>query len=134
MRKKHKIGTSDGSRPRRSRLEKLRKAWGKATSEERAAFLEHISAIGDVRPPEEMPLIANGRYLLPSTIARIETLMVRRGIRPAEVMAEMGFADGGPVLLRALAKRTSLRLAIIAALQKWLELQDADSGDPDASR
>ncbi|EHS52387.1 hypothetical protein PDO_0015 [Rhizobium sp. PDO1-076] len=80
----------------------------------------------DVRPtatttiPVE-PLIANGRYLLPATIERIEAVMRARRLSPRAVMAEMGFPADDHALARALAMRASLRLSVIAALRQWLE-------------
>ncbi|UJW75663.1 hypothetical protein [Rhizobium sp. SL42] len=67
------------------------------------------------------PLIANGRYLLPATIERIEAVMRARRLSPRAVMAEMGFPADDHALAKALAMRASLRLSVIAALGQWLD-------------
>ncbi|RVG05471.1 hypothetical protein CN234_24975, partial [Sinorhizobium meliloti] len=69
--------------------------------------------------PAETP-IANGRYLLPSAIAEIRTIMARRGLKPDDVMAELGFPPDGRPLARALTRNASLRLSVIAGLEAWL--------------
>ncbi|MBB6181330.1 hypothetical protein [Pseudorhizobium flavum] len=113
----------------RSALHKLRKAWKRASESERQTFLAEVglqipasSAIG------ERHLIADGRYLLPNTIKRIETIMVRRRLSQDAFMEELGFPGEGKDLVRALAKGRSLRLRVIAALDEWLTVQE--QGDP----
>ncbi len=73
-----------GLKPQRTRLEKLKNSWAKATPGERDGFLTWL-AISGVLPvaspvppaaaaPSPLPAgapIASGRYLLPSTISRI---------------------------------------------------------------
>jgi hypothetical protein len=66
------------------------------------------------------PLVANGRYLLQSTIDAIERVMVKRNIRPSQIAVELGFPEEGASLARALAKGASLRLSMVRAL--WLAL------------
>lgn len=109
--------------------EKLLKAWGKANAEERGRFLAQIGASRSV-PAEttaslkaETILIANGRYLLPQTVRRIEAIMKRRNLSPIQVMKEAGFPSEGRSLIRALAKNASLRLVVVAALDDWLRKQ-----------
>ncbi|CAD7023828.1 hypothetical protein RHAB21_00359 [Pseudorhizobium halotolerans] len=113
----------------RSALHKLRKAWKRASESERQAFRAEVglqipasSAIG------ERHLIADGRYLLPNTIKRIETILVRRRLSQDALMEELGFPGKGKDLVRALAKGRSLRLRVIAALDEWLTVQE--QGDP----
>jgi hypothetical protein len=102
-------------------LKKLTKAWQKASAPERAEFLDKLGARQSEAANETLGRpIANGRYLLPAGVARIEQVMIRRGIRPDAVMAELGFAGQGQALTRALAKGASLRLAVIARLEDWL--------------
>ncbi|ASY64650.1 hypothetical protein SJ05684_c32280 [Sinorhizobium sojae CCBAU 05684] len=119
-----------GLKPERSRLEKLKNSWAKATEAERDAFLAWLGAIGALPEsaagsrsagarPGETP-IASGRYLLPAAIAEIRATMARRKITPDDVMHEMGFAPDGRPLARALGRHASLRLAVIAALERWL--------------
>lgn len=131
-------------KPKRNHLKKLIKAWAQATSEDREAFLDFVAAetrangivhplvpTADAAPPPvptpaptqpaSLPLIANGRYLLPATIERIERVMRARRLTPRAVMTEMGFAADDHALARALAMKASLRLSVIAALRLWLE-------------
>ncbi|PLK70705.1 hypothetical protein C0V73_14110 [Rhizobium sp. TH135] len=116
-----------------SPLKKLLKAWTSADPEERQAFLDLVSAgaraagstadkpLGAEPVPEDAAaLIANGRYLLPSTIERIESVMRARKLSPSGVMAELGFSSRDASLTRALAMKASLRLSVIAALAEWL--------------
>ncbi|MGL4196913.1 MAG: hypothetical protein ACRCSX_03990 [Allorhizobium sp.] len=115
-----------------SPLKKLLKAWTSAGPEERQAFLDLVSAEVRARgataasqPAEPVPedaaaLIANGRYLLPSTIERVEGVMRARKLSPSGVMAELGFSSRDASLTRALAMKASLRLSVIAALADWL--------------
>ncbi|MCG5485820.1 hypothetical protein ACLMJV_10705 [Sinorhizobium meliloti] len=119
-----------GLKPERSRLEKLKNSWAKASDAERASFLAWLVSKGALPAPAAAPLeagpqpagtpIASGRYLLPSTIAGIRTIMTRRGLKPADVMAEMGFPPDGRPLARALTRNASLRLSVIAGLEAWL--------------
>ncbi|MBP2237678.1 hypothetical protein J2Z31_004201 [Sinorhizobium kostiense] len=118
-----------GLKPERSRLDKLKNSWAKATDSERDAFLTWLGGLPESKiarrsrsaraRPEEMP-IASGRYLLPTAIAEIRATMARRKITPADVMHEIGFASDGRALARALNWNASLRLAVIAALERWL--------------
>lgn len=111
-------------------IEKLVKAWGKANSQERDQFLTQIGA-NHVTPTmpatateKEHGLIANGRYLLPQTVQRIEAIMKARNLSPSLVMKEAGFPTEGRALTMALARNASLRLAVIAALGRWLKDQN----------
>ncbi|WP_159945989.1 hypothetical protein [Rhizobium sp. 18065] len=124
-------------KPKRNHLKKLIKAWAQATTEDREAFLDFVAAetrangiahplvaVHDAAPVPApnlpQPLIANGRYLLPATIERIEKVMRARRLTPRAVMAEMGFPADDHALARALAMKASLRLSVIAALGPWL--------------
>ncbi len=102
--------------------EKLLKAWGKASAEERDRFLVKIGARRGIPSDlaESESLIANGRYLLPHTVRRIEAIMAKRHLLPGHVMKEAGFPSEGRSLTRALAKNASLRLSVISALESWL--------------
>gem|GEM_PF-3335444 len=119
----------------RSALHKLRKAWKRASESERQTFLAevglqfpHSSVSGERR------LIANGRYLLPNTIKRIETVMVRQRLSPDGLMEELGFLGEGKDLVRALAKGRSLRLRVIASLDKWLTVEEQSGTDVQEKR
>lgn len=108
--------------------EKLLKAWGKANPQEREQFLMQIGASRNASHAaqitvETTSLIANGRYLLPQTIRRIEAIMATRKLSPTHVMKEAGFPSEGRSFTRALARNASLRLVVIAALEIWLREQ-----------
>ncbi|MDI7862033.1 hypothetical protein MRS76_08700 [Rhizobiaceae bacterium n13] len=123
-----------GLAPKRTRVEKLKASWAKASAGERDEFLQWLlvsgalpsaptgtaASEGSVVPKTGEFPIASGRYLLPSTIARIKDIMVKRRLNADSVMEEMGFASGDRALARALLRNTSLRLAVIAALDRWL--------------
>lgn len=126
-----------GIRPERSRVQKLKNSWKKATPKERQEFVNWLTAEGETDlPPRTKPSlrpeapIANGRYLLPQTIQRLEAIMTARGITPAEVMQDMGFGANDRSLLRAMARKTCLRLKVIEALKAWLQAQEATSLTP----
>jgi hypothetical protein len=120
-----------------SPLKKLLKAWMSAGPEERQAFLDLVSAEMRARgadpvsqateqiPEDAAALIANGRYLLPSTIERVEAVMRARKLSPSGVMAELGFSSRDASLTRALAMKAALRLSVIAALANWLARHEA---------
>lgn len=115
-----------GLRPERSQLQKMKNAWKKAQDNERQAFSDWLStqqpaAFTPPAAPTTRPLIANGRYLLPKTIFDIETIMKARGMTPSDVMQEMGFGHNDRTLLKAMARKTSLRLKVIEALGQWIE-------------
>ncbi|OLP45459.1 hypothetical protein BJF95_18250 [Rhizobium oryziradicis] len=126
-----------GIRPERTRVQKLKNSWKKATPKERQEFVNWLTAEGETDlPPQTKPSplpeapIANGRYLLPQTIQRMEAIMTARGITPAEVMQDMGFGANDRSLLRAMARKTCLRLKVIEALKVWLQAQEAKSLTP----
>ncbi len=126
-------------------LTKLLKAWTGASPEERQAFLDLVTAevrakgepaqsatanaagslILDPVTADQETLIANGRYLLPSTIARIEAVMRARSLSPTAIMAELGFSPRDTSLTRALAMKAALRLSVIAELALWLRANEA---------
>ncbi|WEX77244.1 hypothetical protein PYH37_005634 [Sinorhizobium numidicum] len=129
-----------GLKPERSRLDKLKNSWAKATDTERDTFLTWLAATGAMpanatsfstpSPPANFRAtetrIATGRYLLASTIAEIKTIMARRRLTPDDVMREMGFPSDDRSLARALGLNASLRLTVIAALEVWLRKNAAD--------
>ncbi|WP_077968682.1 hypothetical protein [Ensifer adhaerens] len=127
-----------GLKEERTRLDKLKNSWAKASPTERETFLKWLSSNGPedgaapqarIDPPLATPqahAIASGRYLLPETIAEIRAIMNRRRMRANDIMAEMGFAGDDLSLTRALSKGASLRLSVIAALETWLRNNAAD--------
>lgn len=111
---------------KRTRLEKLQRSWRKASDAERRQFLEWIGATdADVTPiarsEEEGVPIASGRYLTPQTIERIHAIMTRRSLTLGGLLQEIGLPSDDRSLARALTRHSSLRLAVIEALQDWLE-------------
>lgn len=127
----HGSGAEMAKQKSKDVLAKLMKHWQRANPTQRAEFL---AAIGEPRDAEQQTLsaipddlrIADGRYLLVGTIKRIEHIMIRRQLRPAEVAAEAGFPEEGMRLMKALVKRGCLRLAFLAALAEWLRKNEAD--------
>ncbi|MBV2185726.1 MAG: hypothetical protein KUL88_14435 [Rhizobium sp.] len=115
------------SKQKRTRLEKLQNSWTKATVEERCQFLAWLRPAGmsgDASHPSiNVPPIASGRYLLPSAVARIRSIMAERGLTTADVMTEIGFEPDDPSLSRALDENASLRLSVVSALEFWLVAQ-----------
>jgi hypothetical protein len=120
------IGCRMPKKIKRSPLDKLVKHWHRASPDARQKFLESVLAPDaqqacPVRAEQNSDaLIANGRYLLPATVTRIERIMISRRIDPNEIMREMGFAGHGMALTRALVRQASLRLSVIAALRDWI--------------
>lgn len=129
-----------GLRPERNRLQKLQNSWTKADSQTREQFLHWLEDQGHLPAQTSIPIttgqenthatphsqdmpIANGRYLLVPTIARLEEIMNRRNIKPADIMQEMGFDPNDRSLLKAIVRKTSLRLKLIQALENWLKQQ-----------
>ncbi|MCY1665450.1 hypothetical protein [Rhizobium sp. SL86] len=117
----------------RTPLAKLHKHWKRASPEERQAFLDQVGPAQSTRPARRQAhqetksdtLIANGRYLLPATVRRIEAIMVTRRIGPSDVVEDLGYPDQAVALTRALTQQSSLRLAIIAALTAWIDENEA---------
>jgi hypothetical protein len=129
-----------GIKERRDRLDDLKAAWTKASRGEQDDFLKWLGGSGQTQAQQPVKTaapsspsfvgprasaIAAGRYLLPHAAARIEDIMIRRKIRPTDIMAEMGFERRDTTLARALIHGSSLRLAVIAALETWI----AENGD-----
>lgn len=110
-----------GLKEPKPRLRQLQKIWHKATPEEQQAFGRWLLASGNLPAPPGA--IATGRYLLPETILRLEDIMKTRRLTPGAVMVEMGFDAGDPALGLAMARHSSLRLVVIAALTRWLSAQ-----------
>ena len=121
-------------RPERTRVQKLKNSWKKASPKERQEFATWLTLAGDIALPTQgshsafsNAPIANGRYLLPQTISRMEAIMTAQGMTPADVMQDMGFGANDRTLLRAMARKTCLRLKVIEALARWLRSHEADA-------
>lgn len=115
-----------GLKKPRTRLHELKNAWSKAGSAERSDFLAWLAATGVLPATASSTAttstcIATGRYLLPTTIARINYIKAKRDMSAGDIMGEMGFTKLDPSLGLALSKGYGLRLSVIAALEAWLE-------------
>lgn len=116
-----------------NRLDKLRKHWHRASRQERLEFLRELGTLSDSpnlsadkfipRDSKQEP-IADGRYLLPSAVNRIEAILRHRKIGPAELVAEIGFPEETMAMTKALVRGRSLRLMMISALAIWLNDQE----------
>ncbi len=117
-----------------NRLDKLRKHWHRASRQERLEFLRELGTISDSpnlsagnfmpRDRKQEP-IADGRYLLPSAVSRIEAILRNRKIGPSELVTEIGFPEETMAMTKALVRGRSLRLMMISALANWLHDQEA---------
>ncbi len=122
---KHKTITeaaiAAGLKKSRTRLQELKNAFNKANKSEQTAFLGWLTTQGvSVAPITGSTAIAIDRRLLPATKARIEEIIVKRGLEKGEVMAEMGYNTHDQSLSLALRRSTRLQPSVIAALEKWL--------------
>lgn len=117
-----------------NRLDKLRKHWHRASRQERLEFLRELGTLPDspslgagtfVPRDKKREPIADGRYLLPSAISRIETILRHRKIGPSELVTEIGFPEETMAMTKALVRGRSLRLMMISALANWLHDQEA---------
>jgi hypothetical protein len=110
---------------KRSRLLKLQNSWEKSSAQERTGFMRWLEASGvsameaPTAPMSEVP-IASGRYLTPAAIARIKSIMLAPSLSVEVMVIELGFASDDVSLGRALEDNVSLRLAMVAALEKLL--------------
>lgn len=104
------------SKPKRSRLEKLRHSWERASDEERRAFLEWTGSC----PVTAAVPISTGRYLTPLATRNVLSTLRERGLTLSELAAELDCGTDARALARAMAGQYGLRLAVIAALEKWL--------------
>jgi lambda repressor-like predicted transcriptional regulator len=113
-------------KPRRTRLEKLQNSWLKASADERRQFLGWMQGLSgdgaeDAGAFPRMPApITTGRYLTPDAAARIRARLKARGMSLADLNREMDLGPDDPSLARALVARTSLRLSVVARLERWL--------------
>jgi hypothetical protein len=59
--------------------------------------------------------------------------MAARAVSAEEVMAELGFGPDDPSLGRAMDESASLRLVIVAALEKWLAAHERRPAETNGS-
>lgn len=110
-------------KPQRTRLEKLQNSWAKASAQEREAFLAYIGkpqATGDLPRPS----ITTGRYLTAEAAATILARLRARCMSLDNLKERLGLEPDDGSLARALALKSSLRLAVVAGLEAWLEEED----------
>lgn len=98
----------------------LKNAWRKADAKDRSDFLAWIGAVPSTTPPNK-PIVDSNSRLLPKSKARIEYIMLKRGIKLGQVMREMGLNPRDASLGAALRNATSLRRDIVLELEKWLD-------------
>ncbi|UJQ93352.1 hypothetical protein [Mariluticola halotolerans] len=105
----------------RTPLHELKNAWGKASRAEQQDFLSWLrlgaASLGGTSAASPIALNA---YLQPWAKKRIEEIFATRGLKMGDVMDEMGFERLNPSLGMALNRDSSLRPAMIAALEKWI--------------
>lgn len=104
------------------RLAKLKKHWRKATASERQAFSAWLGLEDGALP------IACGRYLTPVAADRIRRELPRRNMDLEALNRALSLDDGDTAIGRALVEGMPLRLAVVAALERWLA--DGKPGDP----
>lgn len=117
-------------KPRKTRLQKLQKSWRKASAEERRAFMTWIGEGAEeagASPALPFP-ITTGRYLTAEAADRITARLRETGRSLDDLKRELDLEPDDNSLVRALALKTSLRLAVVARLERWL----AENGPPTA--
>ena len=135
-----------GLRKPKSSLDHLRSAWMKASPSERRTFKLEIGCVGpasvttapvintnpgasapaSVGPVAATSLIHANVHLTIDTVAQIQAVMSRRGIKIGDVMAEMGFKKLNPTLGLAMNQGYQIRdPAVLAALEDWLIMSSA---------
>lgn len=118
---------------KRTSLEKLQRAWSKASAQDRAAFARWIAdrdgnaETGAIAPAEAIPQrpaaapIASGRYLTPEARQQALSLMAGRQMDFSTLAREIGHDGEARALGRALVAGASLRLIVVDALRLWLD-------------
>jgi hypothetical protein len=96
----------------------LKNAWGRATLQERRAFLEWLKPRG--RSSLSAAHVDRERRLLPTTVARIIEILNRRGIRPGEMMIEMGLSPLDQSISSGIQRGTRLSAQLVPRLSSWL--------------
>lgn len=117
-----------GLKTARTRLHELKNAWSKASSSERDDFLQWLAGAGVTFSPTAaaptfgtgIAAIAVGQRLTAPTSDRIGEIMLKRGLKAGDVMAEMGYSKLDASVGMALVRGTKLRPDVIKALESWL--------------
>ncbi|WP_412064309.1 hypothetical protein [Rhizobium sp. SYY.PMSO] len=111
----------------RTRLHELKNAWTKANATEQNDFLRWLAGAGVVLPsiPSHVAAalsftVAVDRRLAPAAIRRIEEIMLKRHLKPGDLMAELGYSRLNASVGMALTRGTQLKPDVILALEKWL--------------
>ena len=115
-----------GRKKRRNRFEKLTNSWLKADNAERQAFLAWLGQRGDLQPSMPPLLLARGRYLTQEAGLAIRAEMERRAISLLELNRQLGLAETNISVARALLEGMPLRLAVVAAIERWLAGEEGD--------
>ncbi|KQT07002.1 hypothetical protein [Rhizobium sp. Leaf386] len=112
-----------GLKKARTRLLELKNAWRKANRSEQHEFLKWIR--GGVVTPVSASSIAIGGRLIPATCSRISDIMLKRDLKPGDLMNEMGFSRLNASLGNGMKRGWRLQPDLIAAIEKWLKDNDA---------
>lgn len=115
-------------KPRRTRLEKLPNSWSKASLAERQAFLDWVGhSTHPVSVPQQADInrasaisITTGRYLTTDAVQMIAARLRASGMKVSDLKEQLGLEPEDKSLARALGGRASLRLSVVARLEKWL--------------
>jgi len=110
-----------GLQKRRTRLHEMKNAWGKASSDEREAFLEWLEDQGVETRDSSSDVVDADHRLTPGARKRIADIMRDRGLSQGQVMEELGFKSLDASLGNALARGTRIRPALARALDEWLD-------------
>jgi hypothetical protein len=99
----------------------LKSAWARASSAERAKFLNMVSP--------KKPLVAAGPasdtfadgHLTPYGLETINEIMNRRALTAGKLMKELGFSPSDQSLSMAMHRGTRVRNEVVVAVQEWLK-------------
>lgn len=108
-----------GIRSKPTPLKELKRFWKKASPAERKEFLRSIGAL-KAPAASSGRIVDDDRRLLPAIVTRIDIIMVKRSLRPGEVMREMGLSPYDQSLRMAMNRGTRLEAKMVSKLVKWL--------------
>ena len=123
-----------GLKKPRTRLQELKNAWVKASPSERDAFKAHIGCLAvPTGPPSSLrssSTFSIDRRLTPSGVAQVQAIMLRRGLKMAVVLDELGFKRLNPSLGLALRQNNRLQPDMIDALKEWIAADLVSTSPP----
>lgn len=110
-----------------TKLDALKRAWRKATSDEQKEFLRWVrSTLKPVpaRKPPSRPIVDSDGYLVEWAAKRIDEIQRKRKLSDREVTAELALKPLDTSLWSALRPgprgKSKIRPEVVAALDKWL--------------